>query len=317
MSNRRIYKRYRWNNRITLYEGDCLKLMKQIPSNSVQVIITSPPYNLGKEYESTLTIDKYVNGFNKIIKEMNRILNNNGSICWQVGNYIQNSSKNASIIPLDYIFYTMFNELGYKLRNRIIWSYGHGLHSHKRLSGRYETINWFTKSDNYVFNLDNVRVHQKYPGKRSYRGNNKGKPSGNISGKNPTDFWSEDEIIFKELETDVWKNIPNVKGNHIEKTEHPCQYPIILVSRLVRLLSNMNHLIFDPFVGSGATLVGAIMNGRRAAGAEIHSSYYKIALHNLKKFNVGDLKIREDRPLYKPDKNMRVARIPKEWLKNT
>lgn len=91
-----------------------------------------------------------------------------------------------------YFDYQIFKKQRLKLRNRIVWHFGHGLHASKRFSGRYETILWFSKTDNYIFNLDSVRVPAKYPGKRHFKGPKKGQPSGNPLGKNPSDIW---EII--------------------------------------------------------------------------------------------------------------------------
>lgn len=147
-----------------------------------------------------------------------RILKPQGSICWQVGNYVDN----GEIIPLDVILYPIFSRLGLQLRNRIVWHFGHGLHASKRFSGRYEVILWFTKGHDYVFNLDAVRVPQKYPQKKHFKGPKKGELSGNPLGKNPGDIWE----------------IPNVKANHVEKTIHPCQFPVELIERLVLALTN-------------------------------------------------------------------------------
>jgi len=120
-------------------------------------------------------------------------------------------------VPLDIQFDPIFRKHGLSLRNRIIWHFGHGLHNKRRFSGRYEVILWYTKSDNYVFNLDDVRIPSKYPGKRHFKGPKTGQLSGNPKGKNPEDVW----------------DIPNVKSNHVEKTEHPCQFPVGLVERLI------------------------------------------------------------------------------------
>ena len=162
-----------------LYEGNCLKLLSQIPDKFVKLVITSPPYNLGKQYENKLTTEEYLKQQTKVIKECVRILDDKGSICWQVGNYV----NNGQIIPLDVLLYPIFDSLNLKLRNRIIWHFGHGLHASKRLSGRYEVVLWFTKTDSYVFNLDPIRVPQKYPNKKHFKGPNKGKLSGNPKGK--------------------------------------------------------------------------------------------------------------------------------------
>ncbi len=170
---------------IVLLSGDASEMIAQIPDNSVSLMITSPPYNLGKEYENRVSIEQYLQIQTQVISQLYRVLKEDGSLCWQVGNFVEN----GEVYPLDILYYPIFKQFGLKLRNRIIWKFGHGLHASKRFSGRYETILWFTKTDQYVFNLDAVRVPAKYPGKRHFKGPNKGKPSGNPLGKNPSDVW--------------------------------------------------------------------------------------------------------------------------------
>lgn len=270
---------YKATNAATLFAGDCLKMLKQMPSNSVQLVITSPPYNIGKEYEKRQNLQKYLNFQEEVIKECYRVLKPEGSICWQVGNYVEN----GSIIPLDILLYPIFEKLGMKMRNRIIWHFGHGLHASKRFSGRYETIIWFTKSDNYFFNLDPVRVPQKYPQKKYYKGSKKGELSGNPLGKNPSDVW----------------DIPNVKNNHIEKTEHPCQFPVALIERMVLSLTKEGDVVFDPFIGVGTTAVAAVMNGRKGAGADTDKKYIEIAKKRVGLAIKGELKTRPmNQPIY-------------------
>ena len=257
----------------TIINGDRLKLLSKYKDKSVQLIITSPPYNIGKSYEIKKPLDEYLEDQKKTLIECVRILKEKGSICWQVGNFI----KKSEIIPLDIPIYNICEKLGLKLRNRIVWHYEHGLHANKRFSGRYETILWFTKSDNYTFNLDSVRVPQKYPGKVSYQGINKGKYSGNIKGKNPSDVW-----IF-----------PNVKSNHKEKTIHPCQFPVELAERLVLSLSKKNDIVLDPYMGVGTTLIAALKNDRKAAGSEIKKNYVNLTKIRILKLKKGILPIRK------------------------
>ena len=273
-----------------LVNADRMKLLKKLENNSVQLIITSPPYNIGKIYEKKQTLKSYLFEQEKTLRECVRVLKKTGSLCWQVGNYIKDKSE---IIPLDILIYNICEKLGLKLRNRIVWHYGHGLHSHNKFSGRYETIMWFTKSDKYIFNLDKVRVPQKYPGKLSYKGPNKGKYSGNINGKNPSDVW----------------NIPNVKNNHREKTIHPCQFPIELAERLILALSNKNDLIVDPYMGVGTTLCAALKNRRRSAGSEIKKKYVNIAKKRIKLLKKGKLPFRPTYlPIHKAGANSKLYR---------
>jgi len=281
------------NAEIIVFHGDVSKFITQIPNNFVNLIITSPPYNLGKEYENRVEIEEYLKNQYQVIVELYRILKEDGSICWQVGNYV----KNGEIYPLDILYYPLFKKLGLKLRNRIIWRFGHGLHALKRFSGRYETILWFTKSDKYVFNLDAVRVPAKYPGKRHYKGPNKGKPSCNPLGKNPSDVW---EIISKDWEEGFW-DIPNVKANHIEKTIHPCQFPIELVERCVLALTNENDWVFDPYMGVGSSLVAGIMNNRKVMGCEKEEKYVNISKQRIIDYYNGTLGYRPlGKPVYQP-----------------
>lgn len=301
-----IERQYKPDAEIILFHGDVNSFLPKIPDNSINLIVTSPPYNLGKDYEIKISIDDYLDLQSKIIKQLYRVLADNGSICWQIGNYV----LKGEVIPLDILFYKLFKDVDMKLRNRIIWHFGHGLHSTKRFSGRYETILWFTKSDSYKFNLDLVRIPSKYPGKRHYRGPKKGKPSGNPNGKNPTDVW---KIINEEWEDSFWE-IPNVKANHPEKTIIPCQFPVELVERCVLALTDEKDWVFDPFVGVGSTLIATILHNRRAIGSEKEKKYIQIAEDRLKSLFKGTLKVRPlGKPIYKPSPNMKVAQIPDEW----
>jgi adenine-specific DNA-methyltransferase len=291
---------------IVIFTGDVNDFLKEIPDNSVKLIITSPPYNLGKDYENRVSIEKYLVTQSQIIAQLYRILSKDGSLCWQVGNFVEN----GEVYPLDILYYNTFKNLNLHLRNRIIWRFGHGLHASKRFSGRYETILWFTKSDSYTFNLDNVRVPAKYPGKRHFKGPNKGKPSGNPLGKNPSDVW---EIIAKDWDDEVW-DIPNVKSNHPEKSNHPCQFPIELVERCVLALTDEGDWVYDPFAGVGSSLIAAVMHNRRAMGSEKESDYVNIARERLASYFNGTLRHRTiGTPIYEPTGREKVSQVPSEW----
>lgn len=277
-------------NGVTLYNGDCLDLLRAIPDKSIQLIVTSPPYNVGKPYENKLKLAQYVAQQKRVIDECVRVLKDEGNICWEVGNYVDN----GEIVPLDILLYDAFKQHALKLRNRIVWHFGHGLHCSKRFSGRYEVVLWFTKTDKYIFNLDEIRVPQKYPGKKYFKGPKVGEYSCHPNGKNPTDVW----------------DIPNVKSNHVEKTVHPCQFPIALVQRLVLALSNKDDIVFDPFMGVGSTAVAAIINHRKAAGSEILKEFYDIACERINLAYNGFLKIRPDIPVYEPQGNISLTKNP-------
>ncbi len=269
---------------IVLFNDDCLELLKKIPSDFVKLVVTSPPYNIGKPYEKRLELKEYLSQQKEVIEECVRILASDGSLCWQVGNYV----NEGEIVPLDIPIYSICKSLGLKLRNRIVWHFGHGLHASKRFSGRYETIMWFTKSDSYIFNLDGVRIPQKYPGKKYYKGPKKGQVSGNPLGKNPSDLWE----------------IPNVKSNHPEKTKHPCQFPVELIERLVLALTNKRDWVFDPFIGVGSTAIAAVLHDRKVMGADIFKEYIDVAKERLYLLSRGKLKLRPlGKPIYKPKKD--------------
>jgi adenine-specific DNA-methyltransferase len=204
----------------------------------------------------------------------------------------------------------LFKRAGFKLRNRIVWHYEHGLHASARLSGRYETILWFTKGDEHKFNLDSIRVPAKYPGKRGFKGPNRGKPSGNPLGKNPGDVW---KIVAGDWELGVW-DVPNVKANHPEKTVHPCQFPVELAERCVLALSDPGDLVLDPFLGVGSAAIAAVMHGRRFIGFDLEPEYVAIARERMIALEQGTLRLRPlGKPTYVPSPTERVARVPEEW----
>lgn len=294
------------DSRLVLYQGDVSDFLATIPDESVSLVITSPPYNLGKDYEDRVSIEHYLEMQTVVIQELYRVLRSDGSLCWQVGNFVED----GEVFPLDILYYPIFKKLNLYLRNRIIWHFGHGLHASRRFSGRYETILWFTKSKKYVFNLDAVRVPSKYPGKRHYKGPNVGKPSGNPLGKNPSDIW---QIVLRDWEEALW-DVPNVKSNHPEKTAHPCQFPIELVERCVLALTNEGDRVLDPYAGVGSSLLASIMHNRRAAGSEKEDEYVQIARERLTDYFNGNLRVRPlGKPVFQPTGKEKASRVPEEW----
>jgi adenine-specific DNA-methyltransferase len=260
-----------------------LAFMRPLKGGSMQLIVTSPPYNIGKAYEAKASLDAYIQSQAKVISECVRLLDPHGSLCWQVGNHVQG----GEIFPLDIVLYPIFREHGLKLRNRIVWHFEHGLHCSKRLSGRYETVMWFTKSDDYIFNLDSIRVPSKYPGKKYFKGPKMGQLSCNPLGKNPGDVW-----IF-----------PNVKNNHVEKTIHPCQFPVELVERLVLALTESGGAVLDPYMGVGSAVLAANMHGRAGYGCDVVQEYVDIAWERVRALRSGTLRTRPmSKPVYDPTK---------------
>lgn len=279
----------------SLFQGDSYELLKKIPDNSIDLIITSPPYCMGKEYENDTDTESFIANHKKILPEIVRIAKDGASICWQVGFHV----KDGAITPLDFLIHDILRkENNLFLRNRIVWTFGHGLHCSTRFSGRYEVIMWYTKGSEYTFNLDSVRVPQQYPGKRHAKGPKKGELSGNPKGKNPSDVWE----------------IPNVKANHIEKTNHPCQFPVAIAQRLIKALSNENDLVLDPYAGTSSTGIAAILEKRRFIGAELDEGYVDISEKRLIGAMNGELKVRPlDKEIHKPRPTDKVVIKPEHF----
>lgn len=261
---------------------DNLVFMRDLPAERMKLIVTSPPYNIGKAYEKRKALDSYLASQAQVISECVRLLHPQGSICWQVGNHI---TPDGEVAPLDIVLYDTFKSHGLKLRNRIVWHFEHGLHASKRFSGRYETILWFTKGNDYTFNLDPVRIPSKYPNKKHFKGSRIGQLSGNPLGKNPSDVWV----------------IPNVKNNHVEKTIHPCQFPVELIERLVLSMTNPGDSVFDPYVGVGSAVIAAIKHDRTGYGCDIVPEYIDIARERVRALRNGALRTRPmGKPVYDP-----------------
>jgi len=241
--------------------GDALLVMKRMPSKSVHLIITSPSYEVGKEYETNGAFKDYLNFHEEIIKEAKRILKDNGAIYWNVAQ----TPKNKEIIPLGAIFYNIFKKEYYYLKNWIIWRFEGGLNCKNRLSGRYENVLWFVKNPKkFIFNLDKIRITPKW--KNDKRNNPKG--------KNPTDFW---EFV---VDNSVW-DINRVVNVSKEKTIHPCQFPEKMIERIIKASSNKNNIVLDMFNGSGTTCKVAKDLNRKFIGIDKELKYCKVAIKRI------------------------------------
>ena len=308
--NNEIATTFDIGEQIVVTEGDTLAELKKLPDGAFKLAVSSPPYNIGKEYEQQVDLQHYLDWQSEIIRELSRIVSENGSIIWQVGNYVDD----GEVYPLDIYFYPIFKELGLQLRNRIVWHFDHGLHATKRFSGRYEVLLWMTKTKEYTFNLDPVRVPSKYPGKLHYKGDKRGQPSGNPLGKNPSDYWT---LLQEEWESGIIE-IPNVKSNHPEKTSHPCQFPIELIERCVLALTNEGDWVIDPFGGVGSSLIAAIKHSRKGMVIDRDSQYIDITKQRIRDFQDGTLKIRPlGKPVHKPTGREKVAQVPSQWGNDT
>ena len=277
--------------RRAIWRGDSEAFLAGLPETPLfDLVVTSPPYNIGKSYEKKDDLDNYLEWQERIIDLVVPRIKDTGSLCWQVGNFVDN----GQIAPLDIEFAPIFKKHGLQLRNRIVWHFGHGLHTRRRFSGRYEVVMWYTKTDDYLFDLDAVRVPSKYPGKKHFKGPKKGLVSGNPLGKNPEDVW----------------NIPNVKSNHVEKTGHPCQFPVALIERFVLSMTRPGALVFDPFAGVASAGVAAVLHGRRFWGSEIDAGYATVGFKRMTEAAEGRAKYRpHDQPLYDHTQSA-LSRVP-------
>lgn len=275
-----------------------MELIRRLPNKCINLTIASPPYCMGKAYERSTSLKDFIEAQKQVLPEIARITKDGGSICWEVGYHL----KDGRAHPLDFEVFSVLNGIkGIILRNRIIWTFGHGVHGRNCFSRRHETVMWFTKGDDYIFDLDAVREPQKYPGKRHCDGPRKGEYSGNPNGKNPTDVWS----------------IPNVKAKHVEKLDHPCQFPVGLADRLVRAICPKNGLVFDPYMGTASTGVAAIINGRRFVGAETKRNYVRVAIQRLALAYNGNVPYRPvDKPIFVPGPGLAVARKPEHFAEH-
>lgn len=277
---------------VQIKKQDALKFLSKLDTGSVDLIISSPPYCMGKAYEDSTNTDDFLDMHDRLAPLLARVLKDGGSLCWQVGHHVHN----GVVTPLDALVYMIFSkQKDLFLRNRIVWTFAHGVHANRRFSGRHETVLWFTKGSDYVFDLDAVRVPQKYPGKRHYKGPKKGEYSGNPLGKNPSDVWE----------------IPNVKANHVEKTDHPCQFPVALPQRLVRALTTKDAVVCDPFLGSGSSAVAACLEGRNFIGCEIQPEYVAIARKRVANAKTKNPRVRPaSKPIFVPTNTLAVATRP-------
>jgi adenine-specific DNA-methyltransferase len=229
---------------------DNIAFLSAYHTGSLNLCVSSPPYGIGKQYETKKTIEQYTASQVPIVQELARVIAVDGWVCWQVGNWV----GKREVLPLDYIAIPLFAQFGFTLRRRFIWQFGSGLHCKHRFSGRHETILCFSKS------------------KRSR------------------------ERLIPEAEPAIW-DIPNVKNNHLEKTIHPCSFPVELAERLVLSYSNPGDTVLDPFMGVGSTLIAAARHGRIPLGCDLDQRYVEITLNRLDHLAKGTLKTR---PMGKP-----------------
>ncbi len=249
------------NEGIALYNRDCLTSMQALPQGSIDLTVTSPPYNIGKEYESTLALNDYLYWSQQWIEAVHKLTGQKGAFWLNLG-YVPVSGR-ARAIPLPYL---LWDRIPFFLMQEIVWHYGAGVASRLAFSPRNEKFMWYVKTqDSYTFNLDDVRDPDvKYPNQKK-----NGKLKCNPLGKNPTDVW-----IFPKVTS-------GTNRSSKERTDHPAQFPISVIERIIRVASNPDDIVLDPFMGSGTTALVGSKLGRRVIGFELSRRYLDIAAHRI------------------------------------
>jgi len=245
------------NEGVAIYCQDCIKGMQKLPDSLVNLTVTSPPYNIGKEYESLIETSDYINWCVNWMKEVYRITTENGAFWLNVG-YFKVEDKGLAV-PISYL---LWDKTDFYLLQEVIWNYAAGVACKNRFSPRNEKLLWYIKNQKqYTFNLDDVRDPDvKYPNQKK-----NGKLKCNPLGKNPTDVWQ------------IAKVTSGTNRSSKERTPHPAQFPTEMIERIIKSSSNQGDLVIDPFMGSGSTAIAAIENGRNVIGFEVEEKYIRIA----------------------------------------
>lgn len=262
---------------VMIYQLDCVEAMKRLPAGLVDLTVTSPPYNIGKEYETTTDVEKYVAWCAEWIDGVARASSLTASFWLNVG-YLSMPGR-GKCVPISYL---LWNKVPLFFLQEIVWNYAAGVAARKNFSPRNEKFLWYVKNpDLYTFNLDDVRdPNVKYPNQKK-----NGKLKCNPLGKNPTDVWE-----FAKVTSGTNRASP-------ERTAHPAQFPVAVIDRVVRACSNHGDIVLDPFMGSGTTAEVALGTGRFVVGFEIERRYIDITEKRLQNFQEWDLGVRAQRSL--------------------
>lgn len=226
--------------------GEAVESLKKIPDKSVDLVCADPPYNLGKDYGNNIDWKQwheYETFTLNWLAECNRILKDDGSI------YVFMGVKFISKLFL------LMQEMGLHFNGWITWHYTQGMGRTKGFSPRHEDILYFTKSDNFIFNIDKVRIPQKYFRERN-----------NMKGANPGDVWQFSHVHY----------------SNPERVNHPTQKPEALLNRIILASSNEDSVVVDPFVGSGTTCVVANLLKRKWIGIDINPEYIAMSENRIK-----------------------------------
>lgn len=231
------------------------KEMKELPDNSVHLMVTSPPYNVGKEYDEDLTLDEYMGLLKEVFKETYRVLVPGGRIAINIANV-----GRKPYIPLHSEIIKVMDELGFLMRGEIIWDKGSSSGG-SCAWGSWKSASNPTLRDSHEY----ILVFSKGTFQRI-------KQPGKI------DTLTRDD--FLELTKSIWKfNTESAK-----KVKHPAPFPIELPRRLIELYTFKGDVILDPFMGSGTTGIAAIKTNRNFVGYDISSEYVDIANKRINDF---------------------------------
>jgi adenine-specific DNA-methyltransferase len=238
---------------VALYHADSISALAAMPAESVALTVTSPPYNIGKEYEEPRPIAEYVEWCAEWIQGIYRGTKSDGAFWLNLG-YVAVPEK-AKAIPLPYL---LWQHLPFYLVQEVVWHYGAGVAARTSFSPRNEKFLWYVKDEErYTFNLDDVRDPDvKYPNQKK-----NGKLKCNPLGKNPSDVWAFPKVTS------------GTNRSSKERTPHPAQFPEAVVERIVLACSNPGDVVLDPFLGSGTTAAVARRLGRKAIGFELNERY--------------------------------------------
>ena len=243
----------------TIIEGSC-ENMKDIPNNSLHLMITSPPYNVSKEYDNDLSLNEYLDLLKNCFTETYRVLVNGGRACINIANV-----GRKPYIPLsDYVSKIMI-EIGFNMRGEIIWNKSAG-------AGISTAWGSFQSASNPI--LRDVHEYILIFSKGNYK---------RERDKNEKEFRHDN--ISKEEFIEWTKSVWTMNPERAKRIGHPAPFPEELPNRLIKLFSFTNDIVIDPFMGSGTTAIAAIKNSRNFVGYEINEEYINLAnnrIENLK-----------------------------------
>lgn len=253
-------------NGFILYNCECEAALSRLAGDGFMaaLTVTSPPYNIGKTYETVTDVENYVSWCVNWIKSIHTITANDGAFWLNLG-YLPIPAKGCAI-PIPYL---LWDKSPFFLIQEVVWNYGAGVSTKYSFSPRNEKWLFFVANeDKYTFNLDEVRDPDvKYPNQKK-----NGKFRCNPLGKNPSDVWQ-----FPKVTTGTGRSSK-------ERTSHPAQFPLGIVERIIRVSSNPCDVILDPFSGSASTGIAAIGLGRLYLGFEKSDEYCRISVERFERF---------------------------------